>query len=385
MKKEMIEQIDGYGDIIREIDVSRKFGSAFKDEKGKVKDYISHLHPSRIQMRVVDIIDETGSTRTFRLVPEDAPLPPFIAGQYITVFVETGGIRTARPYSISSAPNQRGYYEITIRRVPEGLVSGFFLDKVKTGDVIQTSGPQGFFYYNPVIHEKKVICIAGGSGITPFMSMIREVVECGLDKEIRLIYGNRSVDDIIFHRELTRISEQFDNISYISVLEIPPEDYSGKQGFITGDIIMEVTGNTQDKTFFLCGPPAMYDFCLPELEKLGIPGKRLKKEMYGAPENIWEYPGWPEGLSGDETFSVIVNNGKPFKARAGEPLIKALEKNGVLIPSLCRSGECSMCRVKITSGKVFQPPDVPVRTSDKVFGYVHSCVSFPVTDMNIHI
>ena len=107
--------------------------------------------------------------------------------------------------------------------------------------------------------------------------------------------------------------------------------------------------------------------------------------MYGAPENIWEYPGWPQGLSGDETFSVIVNNGKPFKARAGEPLIKALEKNGVLIPSLCRSGECSMCRIKITSGKVFQPPGVPVRTSDKVFGYVHSCVSFPVTDMNIHI
>ncbi len=385
MKKEVIEQLNGYRDIVREIDASRKYGSDFKDEKGKVKDYINRLHPSRIQMRVVNIIDETASTRTFRMVPADAPLPPFIAGQYITVFIETVGIRTARPYSISSAPNQRGYYEITIRRVPEGLVSGFFLDKVKPGDVIQTSGPQGFFYYNPVIHEKKVICIAGGSGITPFMSMIREVVECGLDREIRLIYGNRSVDDIIFHQELTRISEHFDNISYIPVLEMPPEDYSGKQGFITDDIIREVTGNTRDKTFFLCGPSAMYDFCLPELEKLEIPRKRLKKEMYGAPDNIWEYPGWPEGLSQDETFSVIVNNGKPFKARAGEPLIKALEKNGVLVPSICRSGECSMCRVKITSGKVFQPSGVPVRVSDRLFGYVHSCVSFPVTDINIHI
>ena len=385
MKKEMIEQLNGYEDILREIDVSRKFGSDFKDEKGKVKDYISHLHPSRIQMRVVDIIDETGSTRTFRLVPEDAPLPPFIAGQYITVFVETDGIRTARPYSISSAPNQRGYYEITIRRVPEGLVSGFFLDTVKPGDAVQASGPQGFFYYNPVIHEKTIICIAGGSGITPFMSMIREVVECGQDREIRLIYGNRSVDDIIFHKELSRISGRFDNISYISVLEMPPEDYSGKQGFITADMIREVAGNSQDKTFFLCGPPAMYDFCLPELEKLEIPKKRLKKEMYGAPDNIWEYPGWPEGLSKDETFSVIVNNAKPFEAKAGEPLIKALEKNGVFVPSICRSGECSMCRVKITAGKVFQPPGVPVRTSDKVFGYVHSCVSFPVTDMNILI
>jgi len=66
-------------------------------------------------------------------------------------------------------------------------------------------------------------------------------------------------------------------------------------------------------------------------------------------------------------------------------LIKAPEKNGVLVPSLCRSGECSMCRVKITSGKVFQPHGIPVRASDKVFGYVHSSVSFLVTDMNIHI
>jgi ferredoxin-NADP reductase len=385
MKKEMIKQLNGYEDILREIDVSRKFGSNFKDEKGKVKNYISHLHPSRIQMRVVDIIDETGSTRTFRLVPEDAPLPPFIAGQYITVFVETGGIQTARPYSISSAPNQRGYYEITIRRVPEGLVSCFFLDKVKPGDVIQVSGPQGFFYYNPVIHEKTAICIAGGSGITPFMSMIREVAECGHNRKIRLIYGNRSVDDIIFHEELTRISERFDNISYIPVLEMPPEGYSGKKGFITADVIREVSGTTRDKTFFLCGPPAMYDFCLPELEKLEIPKKRLKKEMYGAPDHIWEYPGWPEGVSGDETFSVIVNKAKPFKAKAGEPLLKALEKNGVLVPSICRSGECSMCRVKITSGKVFQPTGVPVRASDKAFGYVHSCVSFPITDINLII
>ena len=78
-----------------------------------------------------------------------------------------------------------------------------------------------------------------------------------------------------------------------------------------------------------------------------------------------------------------VNGGSPFEARAGDPLLATLEKNGVVIPSLCRSGECSMCRVKVLSGKVFQPAGALVRKSDKQFGYVHSCVSYPLEDLEI--
>ena len=74
-----------------------------------------------------------------------------------------------------------------------------------------------------------------------------------------------------------------------------------------------------------------------------------------------------------------------MEARAGEPLVLALEKEGILIPSLCRSGECSMCRVKIISGKVFQPSGVPVRKSDRKYGYVHSCVSYPLENLEIVI
>ncbi len=294
MRKGIWQEFDGYQDIVDEIKVSRKLGGTVSAAVTAAEEYIRQLHPERLALSVADIIEETPSTKTLRLISKDNYLPPFLAGQYIALFLEVGGIRTSRPYSISSQPNQVGYYDITIRRVENGLVSNYLLDEVKRGDTLVSSGPAGNFYFNPLLHKETTVCIAGGSGITPFMSMIREVVECGLHKEIRLIYGNRAVDDIIFHRELTRISEQFDNISYISVLEIPPEDYSGKQGFITGDIIREVTGNIRDKTFFLCGPPALYDFCLPELEGLGIPRRKIRQEMYGSPPNIWEYPGWPE-------------------------------------------------------------------------------------------
>ena len=73
------------------------------------------------------------------------------------------------------------------------------------------------------------------------------------------------------------------------------------------------------------------------------------------------------------------------EARASEPLLTSLEKNHVVVPSLCRSGDCSMCRVKVLSGTVYQPPGVPVRKSDRQFGYVHSCMAYPISDLEILI
>jgi ferredoxin-NADP reductase len=247
------------------------------------------------------------------------------------------------------------------------------------------SGPTGSFYFNPLIHKKTMVCIAGGSGITPFMSMIREIVECGLDRRVYLFYGNRTAEDVIFDGELRRISERFQNINYIPVIEEPAEGYAGACGFITRDVLRSALENIEDKSFFICGPQGLYDFCLPQVEDLGVPRRKIKQEMYGAPPNIWDYPGWPVEIGKGDVFSVNVRNGKQLKARAGETLLSALEKNETPVPSLCRSGECSMCRVKILSGRVYQPPGVPVRKSDRQFGYVHACMSYPISDLEILI
>jgi len=385
MQKGIFQEFDGYNDIVQEVQISRKYGVIPGADGDSVDFEISRLHPARIRLRVSEIIDETSSTKTLRLVSEDGYLPPFLAGQYIALFIDTGGVRTSRPYTISSPPNQTGYYDITIRRVEGGLVSGYLLDEVKTGDHLESSGPAGNFYHNPLFHDRTMVCLAGGSGITPFMSMIREAVECGLAKTIYLLYGNKNLNDAIFHNELHTISSQFENITYLPVIENPPEGYEGQSGFITADLVGETIGDLTDKTFYLCGPQGMYDFCLPELERLGIAKRKIRKEVYGAPANIRDYPGWPEEIKADQVFRIRVDGGVTMEARAGEPLMLALEKEGILIPSLCRSGECSMCRVKIVSGKVFQPAGVPVRKSDRKYGYVHSCVSYPLDDLEIVI
>jgi ferredoxin-NADP reductase len=385
VRKGIWQEFDGYEDIVEEIKVSQRLGGTVSSVVDPAEDYIRQLHPDRLELCVSDIITETLSTKTLRLVSKDNYLPPFMAGQYIALYLEIAGIRTSRPYSISSQPNQVGFYDITVRRVENGLVSNYLLDDAKRGDTLTSSGPAGNFYFNPLVHKKTMVCIAGGSGITPFMSMIREIIQCGLDRTVYLFYGNQTMDDVIFGAELNRLSKRFDHIHYIPVIEEPSSEYKGACGFITYEVMRDVLENIEDKSFFICGPQGLYNFCLPQVEEMGVPGRKIKQEMYGAPPNIWQYPGWPNEIQKDDVFTINTQSGTPLKAKAGEPLLVALEKNGVVVPSLCRSGDCSMCRVKIISGKVFQPSGAPVRKSDKKYGYVHSCVSYPLQDLVVLI
>ncbi|MEW6264537.1 MAG: FAD-binding oxidoreductase [Thermodesulfobacteriota bacterium] len=381
MRKGIWQEFDGYDRVASEIEASRKFPVDYAVEKDSVEQVIGRLHPKKLRLRVADVIEETVSAKTLRLVSKEGYLPPFLAGQYLSLILNIGQVRTNRPYSISSPPNQTGYYDITVRRVEGGLVSNYLLDQVKRGQELESSGPAGHFYFNPLFHDRTMVCLAGGSGITPFMSMIREVLERGLDRTIFLFYGNRTLEEAIFHDLLLGLADRFDNFHYRPVIEHPPAGYRGATGFISAQVIQAALGHVFDKTFYLCGPQAMYDFCLPELARLEVPGRKIRREVYGAPLNIHLHPGWPEEVKPEAAFTVRVKNGPEFKARAGESLLAALEKNGLTAPSLCRSGECSLCRIKVLSGQVFQPAGALVRKSDRKYGYVHACVSYPLADL----
>ncbi|MBI5585418.1 MAG: 2Fe-2S iron-sulfur cluster binding domain-containing protein [Deltaproteobacteria bacterium] len=383
MPREIYKEFDGYDEIIREREVLRKYGLDFSPQKDAPEQYIARLHPRRLTLRVSDIIPETSSTGTLRLVRPEGALPPFLAGQYIALFLEIGGVRTARPYSISSGPHQTGYYDLTVRRVKNGLVSNYLLDEIKPGDLLESSGPEGRFYHNPLFHDRTMVCLAGGSGITPFMSMIREVVERGLDREIFLFYGNRTLQDAAFHNQLLYCNERFANFHYLPVAETPEREYPGLSGLITGELIKKSLKDVEDKTFYLCGPQAMYDFCIPELEGLGVAPRKIRREIYGPPAQVTQAPNWPVEIKTDQFFTVKVKSGPELEVPAGTPLGTSLERQGVTIPSLCRSGECSRCRVKILSGKVFEPPGTLVRRSDRRYGYTHACVAYPLSDLEI--
>ena len=361
-------------------------GVDYTDERfaGYVKSIIAPYHPKEMELKVVDIIEETPSTKTFRLERVDGSLPPFRPGHYVNLFVDVDGFLTSRPYSISSSPGEKTL-DLTIQQKPGGFVTRYLLNELQVGDELKSTGPQGHFYYEPLIDGKDLVFLAGGSGITPFMSMIRAMLKEENAPRIQLIYGSRYPEHVIFGETLSRLADEYTHLDYSLVISEPPEDYSGLYGFLDAERIRDQVGEVEGKTFYICGPNVMYDFCLKALDELGVPPHRIRREVYGPPEDVTREPGWPEGLSTDVVFEVEVQDHKIIRAPAGEPLMNSLERQGIVIPAVCRSGECSACRIRLLSGKVFMPSQTALRESDRSYGYIHACVAYPLEDLKIRI
>jgi len=353
----------------------------FRDVVNRV---VSRIHPKRMNLRVVEILPQTATAKTFRFERVDGPLPPFRAGQYVNVMVDVEGVRTSRPYSISSVPSAERL-ELTVRDKPGGFVAPYLFSELKVGDVLETTGPAGHFYHEPLIDGKDLVFLAGGSGITPFMSMIRDTVHRQRPLRIKLLYGSRTPEDVIFRNELENLAAIHSNITFSLVISEPPEGYGGLKGFLDSKLIAQLVGDIKGKTFYVCGPRAMHDLCRAALKEMKVPLRKIRYELYGAPEEVSKEPGWPEGLSKDVVFEVEVAGKKMILAKAGEPLLNALDRSGLVVPALCRSGECSACRVRLLAGKVFVPSQATVRESDRNAGYIHSCVSYPVDNLKIRI
>jgi prolycopene isomerase len=345
---------------------------------------MSSLHPGRIPLRVLETIEETPSCRTVRLFPVEGSLPPFQAGQFINLFVLIDGIATSRPYSISSPPG-RPYFDITVRRKPDGFVSQYLLDRVKPGDTFTATEPSGVFLYDLRGDSTNRVFLAGGSGITPFASFLRHATENKLPCTAQLIYGSRDPGDIIFEEELREMSRQNPGIRVDFVISEPPAGWTGHTGLLDAKLIHSLVGPTEGKTFFVAGPPEMHRLVDRALESLKVPARRIKKESFGSPADITLEEGWP-GISAKDVFRCTEERtGTTFAVDAGEPLMVSLEKAGILVPSLCRVGSCSACRTRLISGEVFVPGNDSRRWADAKAGYIHPCVSYPVGNLRIRI
>lgn len=368
--------------VLKDIEVTRKMGRDLVIDKNKTKKTINSIHADKLDLKVVEIFHPTNESITIRLASKNGYLPPFQAGQYINIFTNIEGIRTSRPYSISSSPRQRSYYEITVAKIPTGFVSDFFLDNVKVGDEFEANSPAGTFHFNPVFHYNRSIFLAGGSGITPFMSMITEILETGIEREVHLLYGCRNTEVAIFHKELTEMSSKHPNFHYHLIVSDKDTGFEGRQGFIDAKCIKDLVGPFDNTTFYLCGPQIMTDFCSKALEELKIKPRNIRREMFGSRQDIQNEPGWPSELTGKEVFKVKVGD-RVIDARSDESLLLAIERAKIRINVCCRSGECSLCRIKLVKGNVFMPRGVLLRYADEKFGYIHSCKAYPISDLEI--
>ncbi len=351
---------------------------------GLVPRVVEPIHPTSMVLRIIEIIQETPSTRTLRFRRTDGPLPPFRPGQYVNLYVEIGGVRTSRPYSISSAPGA-DLLDLTVRAKPGGFVSPYLLERVGEGHELESSGPAGRFYHEPLIDGDDLVFLAGGSGVTPFASVIRDAVRRERPLSIHLIHGSRVPGDVIFGDELARLAGASDSLRYTPVISEPPDGFDGATGFLDAALLGELLGDVSGRTFYLCGPNAMLDLCLGALAELGVPPWKIRRELYGPPDDPPAQPGWPADLEVSATVTVAVEGGPSFEAPVAEPLINSLERHGVVVPALCRSGECGACRTRLLEGRVFMPEGTGIRESDERFGYVHACASYPLEDVKIRL
>ena len=191
-----------------------------------VGELVGRIHPRRMKARVAEIQEETFTTKTFRLRPVDEPFPPFRAGQFVNLFLAVDGVHTSRPYTISSSPTRRAYIDITVRKVTNGFVSQYLCDRAAVGNQFELSDPAGCFYHDPIMDTDQLLFLAGGCGITPFMSMIRNEADTKQNLDMHLIYGSRIPDDVIFRDELEGLASVMRNLKVDVVISEPPDGYS---------------------------------------------------------------------------------------------------------------------------------------------------------------
>ncbi len=346
------------------------------------------LHPHRQHLKVCQIDDLGGGVKSYHLTcVADGQLPAhFSAGQYLCVFLDVSGMKISRPYSISSSPKQRreGEYVLTIKRVDGGLATNYILDTWTVGTEVEVSAPVGTFTYEPLRDAKHVVGIAGGSGITPFLSLAKSIADGDEQCALTLIYGAKNEKEILFKDVFDSLSADCDKFDVVYVLsDEKRDDY--ENGFITADLIKKYA--TQGEySIFICGPQAMYNFVDKEIATLGLRKKFVRHELFGEyrhPQNDQDYP---QGVGETVEISVRIRDKEyVVTASTNDTILASLEKNGISAPARCRSGECGWCHSKLVSGTVYVPTTVPDgrRLADHDYGYIHPCCTFPTSDVKI--
>lgn len=222
--------------------------------------------PSPYQLTAIEIT--THDTKTFRFsLPADATLD-MLPGDYLYVHATINGKAVKRPYTPSSLPGTTGSFDLTVKRYETGVVSKYLHDQ-HIGDTVLMSGP------NPGGHwvdgmAKRVGFVAGGTGITPMISIIRWILTKRVDADLSLIFANKTEADIIFREEWNEAAREHRNFHCYHVLEQAPVGWSEGIGRITVDILRRhLPSPAPDTCIFLCGPPPMVDALETALKGLG--------------------------------------------------------------------------------------------------------------------
>jgi ferredoxin-NADP reductase len=344
-------------------------------------------------MRVIRMVDETPTVRTFYLArPGGEPVPfAFNAGQFLNLTLEIDGKRVSRSYTIASPPTREDHIELTIKREDRGHVSRFLHEMLKTGHTVTISGPNGRFSFDPAASQS-LLLIAGGVGITPVMSILRNLMDINWGRPIDLVFSVRTLADVIFGEELRRLSAQHANLHvHVTVTRESEAKWSGPRGRITSDLLRQFIPDFSARPTFICGPDAMARDVRQQLLDAGVPDSQISVESFTPAAAVVTET--VAGVSADVPTVTATEIARATFARSsqtaslsgGKSILEAAESVGVHIDFDCRSGICGQCRCKLLAGHVTMQVRDALSDADETDGFILACQAHATEDVTVDV
>ncbi|MFB4303868.1 2Fe-2S iron-sulfur cluster-binding protein [Actinomadura sp. NTSP31] len=334
--------------------------------------------PGACPLTVLEVVEETADARSLILaVPEEQrDRFNYRPGQFLTMRAPgPDGSRSARCYSLSSAPGVDPHLKITVKRVAGGLVSNWICDEIRAGDAIEALPPAGLF--TPSRPEDDLLLFAGGSGITPVMSIIKAVL-AGSTGSAVLFYANRDESSVIFAAELRDLMARAPHrLQVIHLLE-------SLHGLPAAASLAQLAAPFADRDkAFVCGPGPFMDAVAEALRAVGVTGDRVVVERFKSLTTDPFAAPAASGPAADTAASVDVTlDGAchSFDWPATTPLLDLLLSHGLDAPFSCREGACSACACRVTVGEVTMLRNDVLEDEDLAEGWVLACQSLPASD-----
>jgi ring-1,2-phenylacetyl-CoA epoxidase subunit PaaE len=348
-----------------------------------------HFHP----LRVKSVRPETDEAIvvSFSVPPELAEQFRFTQGQHLTLKQSVGGSEQRRSYSICAAPSE-GELRVGIRKVPGGLFSSWVHEQLKAGDTLQVMTPEGRFFVplDPAA-ARHYLAIAGGSGITPILSIMKAVLEAEPKSRFTLIYGNRKQRSTMFTEEIEDLKNRYlSRLMLHLVFSQEATDLPLYHGRLDrakiGDFLAVLVDPGGIDHAFVCGPHGVNEEAEAALLAAGVAAEKIHIERFGIPDESG--PGRVavqaprEGDAADARV-VIVRDGVAreidFHSAQGNILDAAAEA-GIEVPFSCKSGVCCTCRARLLEGEVRMARNFALEKHEVAAGFVLTCQSHPLTE-----
>ncbi len=343
--------------------------------------------PEFHSLKVKEIVKETNDTVSVSFqVPEDLKEAyAFTPGQYLTLKLTINNEEQRRSYSICSSSAED--ITVAVKRVENGLVSSYLNEVLKENDEMEVMTPEGnFTLETDQAKKRKFVGFAAGSGITPIMSMIKELSMDETETVFTLFYSNKMESDVIFKHQLDKLAGDNLKINYIYTrqkLNNPLLEGRIDKSKATELIKADLSCLNAD-AFYLCGPEEMIFNVKSALEEFGVLNTKIKFELFTTPVLMAEKPKQQEAdenFDGEALVTVIYDDEETdFNLnKDGDTILDAAMDNDVDVPFSCKGAVCCTCKAKVTEGKVTMDANYALSDQEVEDGYVLACQSHPAS------